>query len=234
MCSDANRSHAEESSPSYTKRIHLIWPSNRATDFGLLLQQGFFVPCGTGVSVRDVVCGELGVESDYLDRRINTIFLNGKPVDDVDAAFIEAGSTLTLSASMPGLVGAVMRKGGFYAAMRCSITHRTAAAGPAGHEKTLLRLKLLNMTANELGPLFLQRGVLITGSELAAFFASRPDTFWKAWEQGSVDDEEVGPDEFRNTDWGAVSGMVHFVVNRGAEHLEVLGDEGPSPGASSL
>ena len=34
------------------------------------------------------------------------------------------GDTLALSAAMPGLVGATMRRGGYFAGLRANISHR--------------------------------------------------------------------------------------------------------------
>jgi hypothetical protein len=56
-----------------------------------------------------VLCDQFQVETDYLENRIKTIFLDGKPVDDEDKAVLKNGSTLALSAAMPGLVDSTFR-----------------------------------------------------------------------------------------------------------------------------
>jgi hypothetical protein len=86
--------------------------------FFQLLQQGFAVKVQAGCSVKTLLCEQLGLSPEYLEERIQTIFLDGRPVDDVNSAIIEDGSTLALSAAMPGLAGATLRKGGYYAPMR--------------------------------------------------------------------------------------------------------------------
>ncbi|MCP4349944.1 MAG: endonuclease/exonuclease/phosphatase family protein [Desulfobacterales bacterium] len=56
-----------------------------------------------GCSIRSLLCKQTDVASDYVDERISTVFLDGKPVDDVDSAIVKNGSVLALSAAMPGL-----------------------------------------------------------------------------------------------------------------------------------
>ena len=59
--------------------------------------------------------------------------LDGKPVDDIGAALVQDGSTLALSAAMPGLVGATLRRGGAYSSFRSAITyHETGERLRAG------------------------------------------------------------------------------------------------------
>jgi len=45
-----------------------------------------------------------GLDEDYVTQRISTIFLDGKPVDDIDTLLVRDGAVLSLSAAMPGLV----------------------------------------------------------------------------------------------------------------------------------
>jgi len=63
---------------------------------------------------------------------------------------------------MPGLVGATFRKGGRYASFRSTISHsETGNSGVKGDGEIVL--KLFNMVAKELGPAFLQKGIIIEG-----------------------------------------------------------------------
>jgi len=63
------------------------------------------VPARVGLSVKKVLCEQWGISPEYLDKRVKTIFLNGNAVDDIDKAILQDGSTLALSAAMPGLAG---------------------------------------------------------------------------------------------------------------------------------
>ncbi|NJL58424.1 MAG: hypothetical protein HC887_00995 [Desulfobacteraceae bacterium] len=62
--------------------------------------------------MQTLLCDILEIPKDYVLNRISTIFLDGKPVDCLDTAFVRNHSVVSLSAAMPGLVGAVMRRGG--------------------------------------------------------------------------------------------------------------------------
>ncbi len=130
-----------------------------------LLEKGLTLPVQTGCSIRDFFCKDLGLPEDYLDQRIQTLFLDAKPVDNVDTALIRDGSTLALSAAMPGVLGATMRKAGWYAAFREAISQSD------GHSERIfldgkVRVKLFNMVAKEIGSVLLQKGGRIDGSEL--------------------------------------------------------------------
>ena len=147
--------------------------------FFQLLGHGFRVDVQTGNSVKATLCSQLGIDEDYLAQRIKTIFLNAKVVDDVDSAIVPKDATMALSGAMPGLVGAIMRSGGFYAPMRRQISHRKnlPASGPQTGQLTL---KLWNLVVKELGPAFLERGVWIEAAEMQSFI----ERHWEALKTG--------------------------------------------------
>ncbi len=91
--------------------------------FKALLQRGVGIPDGSGASVREFLQGTLGIDAAYVEEKLQTVFLDGHPVDDFDRAVVRPGAVLALSGAMPGLAGATMRRGGFYARMREGITH---------------------------------------------------------------------------------------------------------------
>jgi hypothetical protein len=137
---------------------------DQLSTFFPLLQRGVTVQAIVGCSLRELLTGQFGIPADYVTGRITTIFLDNSPVDDLDAT-IREGARVTLSAAMPGLVGAVMRRSGFYAALRQGITH-AESAGQAEAASGTVRLKLFNLLLPELAPLILARGVLLERSEL--------------------------------------------------------------------
>ena len=138
---------------------------NMLSCFFPLFQQGITVEVETGCSIKELLCGQLGIDPAYVEERISTIFLNGKPVDDCDTAVVGDGAVLALSAAMPGLVGAMLRKGGFYTAMRSAITYRTQSADSI-RANGRIRLKLFNSIMGEAGPLILRRGIIIPNSNV--------------------------------------------------------------------
>jgi hypothetical protein len=131
-----------------------------------LFQRGVLVPVTAGTRLTDFLLISLEIPRADLEERVQTIFLDGRPVDDPATAVMGPGSVVALSASLPGLVGATMRKGGTYASLRSSISHTEAAREDGGRESGLATLKLFNVLMGELGPALLQRGVMVPSSRI--------------------------------------------------------------------
>jgi hypothetical protein len=131
-------------------------------------QRGLKLRVPDGISVSDLLVGVLGVEPGYVRSRISTVFLDGSVVDDMETARLHQGSVLALSAAMPGLVGATLRKGGYYAAMRAAITLAAGGAGTADGSTALVSVKLFNLLIEELGPALLAHGVALPPAEARA------------------------------------------------------------------
>jgi hypothetical protein len=178
--------------PSQEITISLTWNTSRLPDFGHIFQQGIKLRAQLGTSIRQVLCDQFGVSNEYLDRRINTIFLDGKAVDDVDSSTIREGSILALSAAMPGFVGAAFRKGGFYSAMRGAISYVEDAQSKERAEGFFI-VKLYNMVTKELGPAFLESGIWLEWGQLQDFLASRPGDFWEGCTKCEVNGQAVDP-----------------------------------------
>lgn len=142
-----------------------------------LLQQGFLVEAQLGHSLMNVLSEQIGLSPDYLEERVQTIFMDGKAVDSLETARVSEGCVVALSAAMPGFVGAAFRRGGYYAVMRSSTTYRLESGGRAeirGH----FTLKLFNLLADELGEFFFTRGILIESKAFAGFLGKQPEGFW--------------------------------------------------------
>lgn len=131
-----------------------------------MLQRGVTVRAELGRPLRELLCGQFGIPAQYVEGRITTIFLDNHPVDDLDRSLVREGARVTLSAAMPGLVGATMRRSGFYSALRQGISHAEAAGEVVSGEGSV-RLKLFNLLLPELAPLILARGILLQQDELA-------------------------------------------------------------------
>lgn len=138
-----------------------------------LLQKGVTVPVTVGCTLKSLLCDQLSIPGDYVTDRITTIFLDNRPVDDLERSIIQNGSRVTLSAAMPGLVGATMRRGGFYAALRQGISHVADSDAVAGQDGTI-RVKLFNLLLSELGPLILARGLILEQNELDGILQNLP------------------------------------------------------------
>jgi hypothetical protein len=180
-----------------TPRLTLTVTPGGISRFLPLLGQGFTVKRPAGASVEDFLCRACGIAPDYLRDRVQTVFLNGKAIDDLAAAVVSDGSTIALSAAMPGLAGAVLRKGGAYAAMHRQISH-DSPSGPRAGGPVSVSIKLFNLVARELGPGFLEQGVLIRGADLQDFFRRQDRGFGKIGRSADIDgrpiDFETVPD----------------------------------------
>jgi len=174
--------------------LRLTMKSGTIGEFFPILQQGFRVTVRVGCSLRKLLSEQFSLGNDYVTDRITTIFLNGKATDDLDTTIIRDGSTIALSAAMPGLVGATMRRGGYYAAMRSGITHTGDQRG--GQDAIgSVRIKLFNMLLPELGPDFLRRGVVVDAADMSDFLASRSGEFRQLCMEAFINGSQVEPEQ---------------------------------------
>lgn len=159
-----------------------------------LLEKGVMLPVRTGCSVREFFCGQMGLPESYLDQRIQTLFLDAKPIDNVDATRLQDGSTLALSAAMPGLLGATMRKDGWYAAFRKDISQSTSTC-THNQADGMVRVKLFNMVAREIGGAFLRSGVRIEGKDLHRIVTRHGDALMRHIQTMLIDGHPVEADQ---------------------------------------
>jgi len=172
-----------------TSELCLYLAGNRVPNFFQLLQQGFRVKAQTGCSIKFFLCDQLGFDPEYVENRIQTLFLGGKPVDDTKTAIIRDGSTLALSAAMPGFAGRVLRRGGRFASLRSTISYREKS-GKERLQEGVVTLKLFNLLRKEMGPFFLKRGVWIQGKDLDDLLKRESDDFWTGVKKAIVDGKE--------------------------------------------
>jgi hypothetical protein len=183
-----------------TTNLYLYLQDNLIPNFFPFLQQGFMVKAQVDCTIKTLLCQQLGLSPEYLETRIQTIFLDGRPVDDVNSATVMEGSTLALSAAMPGLVGATLRKGSYYASMRSQISYREMAPSKSPH-KGMILLKLFNFILKELGPTFLKQGVWINGKDISDFFTRQSDDFWAGCEAATVNGKKFDLDKLLDITW---------------------------------
>lgn len=160
--------------PFAAAHIRLAVNETRLPVFCELLAAGFFVDAPQGCSIRELLTDVLGIDAEYVESRIQTVFVNGRAVDDFDSPLVGKDAVVALSAAMPGLVGAVLRRGSPLGSMRGV----GADKGAHGTEKTRvapITLKLFNQVAAELGPGFLAAGIRIPAGRLGDFLAKHAD-----------------------------------------------------------
>jgi hypothetical protein len=193
-------------------RLHLVIGPGRRDDFLQILRTGVGVAVRVGCSLKDLLCGQFRLDESYVDRRITTIFLDGKPVDAVGSARIREGSTLALSAAMPGLAGAILRRGGALAPLRANLSREDGEESEAPERDGVITVKLFNLLAPELAPGFLRRGVLLQAAEAEAFLRRRPPAFWDDCREILLDGKRIGPDTLKRGGWTAGMGTVALSV----------------------
>ena len=155
--------------------VSLVMERERLGDFFPIMQRGFFVTAWLPCTAGNLLHEQFGIDSAYIAERITTIFIDGKAIDDPDEALVSDRSTIALSAAMPGVVGASMRRGSFYAAMRDAVTY-TEREIPSESFSGVVRIKIFNLLLTELGPGFLKRGIIMTPSDLSDIFPNQTDS----------------------------------------------------------
>jgi hypothetical protein len=168
--------------------------------FFSLLRHGFMVKTQVGCSIKTMLCKALGLDDNYVEGRIKTIFLDAKPVDDIRTACINDGSVLALSGAMPGLAGATLRRGGPLVSFRGSISCRSNgknALSQNGH----VFVKLFNLLVKDLGSIFLKQGILIKKKQLEDFFRRQPDDFWLNLKSAYLNGQKISLDTWPEIDF---------------------------------
>jgi hypothetical protein len=193
--------------------LRLHFQKDPIVGFFPILQKGFYIRVKTS-SLMDILCQSSGLDADQVGRRIQTLFLNGKPVDDIASTDVHDGDCLALSAAMPGLVGATMRSGGVLAGFRHSISHRTTGRQSAKSGGVLL-IKLFNLLIKEMGPRFLQQGILIRADELQNLLNSQNQIHWEDCSEAELDFRRIEIDTLAAMDWDPDKGLVHLEVTSG-------------------
>jgi hypothetical protein len=188
--------------------IVITTATDTTANFRPILEQGFWIQIEDSGTVQDVLCRQLGVAEDYLRDRVQTVFLNGKAVDDENTAVVNDGDRLALSASMPGLVGATMRKGGFFSGLRANISHQKPAEAAASKSEAVITIKLFNMIASEIGALFLARGIGIRGRQLVELWDRVGDQFWQQVHAAAINGRPCELMQLKSADWG--DGMIRL------------------------
>jgi len=181
----------------------LSFEPGRIFIFFQLLENGFIIKGKVGCSVKEFLCNRMLIEQEYLDKRIQTIFLNGKPVDDVNSAIVKDGSSISLSAAMPGLAGATMRRGGTLASMRSGISHVPAETFSDSFEGKVT-IKFFNLISKELGPEFLNRGIIIEGKTFSGFIETNRMTIEAGLFSAETDGIKIETEKLFNIKWEVI------------------------------
>lgn len=146
-----------------------------------LLERGVGFMGANGASLHDFLTGELGLDPAFLQQNVQTVFCDSHPIDDLAACPIHEGAIVALSAAMPGLVGAVMRRDGPLQGLREGISSSDESAWQSGDNgpQVLVWLKIFNTLRAPLAPVLLRRGVLLRMQQMDALLRELPEHFWQ-------------------------------------------------------
>jgi len=153
-------------------KIELLYAPEIIPYFYSIFQKGFLFPCRVEKSIDDLLLNQLALEPEFVEKKVSTVFLDGCCVDDISSALLKEGSTVAFSSALPGLAGATLRRGGHYACLRESITHKKQTASEAEHEG-LVTVKLFNILMAEMGEPFLEKGIILDGAAARDLFNPR-------------------------------------------------------------
>lgn len=149
-----------------------------------LAREGFVVEVTAGAGLRQTLVQDLGLGEACVDTRIQAVFLDGSPVDDIDTEQAREGCTLALAGALPGVAGICMQRGSRIGVFREGITHAAGhatghAAGPSS-KPLRITLKLFNVIAEECLAQVLARGVELRAGRLAELLDERPHALAEA------------------------------------------------------
>ena len=158
-------------SPSDLPRLELHVDPEDIPLYTTVFQGGVLVKARAGIALGAFLHALPGFHHDYIVNEIQTIFLNGTAIDDLETPLEDDGPVLALSAAMPGLAGAILRKNSFHAALRTKVTKRQDHQ----HRGDItITLKLFNSIARDCGPALLAAGIRLDTAVLRVFRATHP------------------------------------------------------------
>lgn len=128
-------------------------------EWPILLVGGVTIKCRVGIPIKELLEEEFGLDEETVERGIETLFLNGKPVDDLAATIMPDGGRLALAAGLPGIAGLAMKRGSAVRGLRpgLTITEKQTATPAEGQ----ITMALFSLLLPALSGHFLKRGVWI-------------------------------------------------------------------------
>ena len=153
--------------------LKLTLPAASLPGFASLLQHGILFPLRQPLPLLAFLVSLPGFSADYIEKNVQTIFIDGVAADRLDRE-LAGGTTVALSAAMPGLAGAIFRRQGLHGNLRSQPAQQSSnTQAGAG----FLTLKLFNSIATDRIGDLLQQGILVSGKALANFARPRGHLF---------------------------------------------------------
>ena len=142
--------------------------------FTSILQYGMDVVTQANIPLGKFFVSCPGFSEEYLAEAVQTIFLNGTAVDDLHIPLCGEHPLVALSAAMPGLAGAIFRKGGRHASLRTA-TIAEAPGRKVEQGPLTVTLKLFNAIARDKGELILGLGAVMSSAVVVSFLEKREE-----------------------------------------------------------
>jgi len=158
-----------QTSPS----LELNLPATALPGFASLLQHGVLFPIQKPTPLLSFLITLPGFSADYIEENVQTIFINGVAADNLNQEMVD-GTTVALSAAMPGLAGAIFRRQGVHGSLR---SKQVTDAPPVQSGAGFLILKFFNSIATDRVKDLLQNGVLVSGKAFVNFARMRGHLF---------------------------------------------------------
>ncbi len=171
-------------------------PPTNCSYFFSLLQYQIFVPTDGTKTIRSLLCELPGFSEEYIRETVQTIFINGSAADNVDQA-LTPGDKLSLSAAMPGLAGAIFRRGGQHKSLRSKVT---ATKKQKTIEKGYVILKLFNSIASDRGQELLTKGIFIEANSIFKFLKHRQESAINKIERIVLEGQQVNLEKLLQED----------------------------------
>jgi len=153
--------------------LDLTLPPEALPGFASLLQHGVLFALEKPTPLLSFLLTLPGFSATYIEENVQTIFINGVAADSLNRPMVD-GTTVALSAAMPGLAGAIFRRQGIHGSLRSKqLTDVPTEQSGAG----FVTLKFFNSIATDRVEDLLQRGILVTGKGLASFACMRGHLF---------------------------------------------------------
>ena len=196
-----------ETTDTHNPRLVLHVEKSAPQLFSTLLQSGFQVAAEPTDTIGTFLTRLPGFTDEYVQREVQTIFLNGTATDDLQTPISGKQPTLAITTAMPGLAGAIFRKNSPHAPLRTTRVEKSAADTPP---LSTVTLKIFTTIGKEMGPGLLRRGVDLKAADLHSFFGYRPSLL------GRIDEISIDGRECTAED------MLSFLKSSEMIHLSVL------------
>jgi hypothetical protein len=182
---------------------------NHGQDFAMLLQGGVQVEVELGCTVLQFLSEQMKIPADYIEKRILSLLMDGRPVHDYKKGIVHEGAVLALSAVMPGHLGAMMHQ-------EKARIERDAGGKQESLEENrfgLVTVKLFNFTGRELADTFLNRGVYVEAERFHHFLSMMGTPFFSEILSIHLDDKAI-PEPHDMAELVPKQGTLHLFVEK--------------------